>query len=113
MLLVLETTTMVSRPPTDRQTIDLENAGSCTAWNVSFMAKFCTDRKTEKFNSGYTIVYLQVTNLFLSMCGQDAFLKLRSLMSPKKLVDTPFKEIIAQKSCRTSTGTKIETSSSH
>ena len=92
LLLVLETTTMVSRPPRDRQTLDLQNAESCTAWIMSFVAKCRAEKREDKVNSG-TIVDLQVTNLFLSICGQDALLKLRSVMSPKKLLDTPFKEI--------------------
>ena len=47
----------------------------------------------DKINTDGTFVDLQVTNLFLSICGQDALPKLRSLMSPKKLLETPFKEI--------------------
>ena len=90
---MLETTTRVSRPPNDRQTLDLRNAESCTGWIMSFVANCRTEKKTDKVNNDGTIVDLQVTNLFLSICGQDALLKLRSLMSPKKLLDTPFKEI--------------------
>ena len=93
LLLVLETTTMVSRPPNDRQTLDLQNAESCTAWIMSFVAKCRAEKKENKVNNDGTIVDLQVTNLFLTICGQDALLKLRSLMSPKNLLDTPFKEI--------------------
>ena len=84
---------MVSRPPNDRQTLDLQNAESCTAWIMSFVAKCRAEKKEDKVNNDGTIVDLQVTNLFLSICGHDALLKLRSLMSPKKLLDTPFKEI--------------------
>ena len=90
---MLETTIMVSRPPNDRKTLDLQNAESCTAWIMSFVAKCRAEQKEDKVNNDDTIVDLQVTNLFLSICGQDALLKLRSLMSPKKLLDTPFKEI--------------------
>ena len=93
MLLVLETTTMVSRPPDDRQILDLQNAESCTAWIMSFVAKCRAEKKKDKVNINGTILDLQVTNVLLSICGQDALLKLRSLMSPKKLLDTPFKEI--------------------
>ena len=84
---------MVSRPPNDRQTLDLQNAESCTAWIMSFVAKVCTEKKEDKVNTDGTILDLHVTNPFLSICGQDALFKLRSLMSPKKLLDTPFKEI--------------------
>ena len=35
----------------------------------------------------------EVTNLFLSMCGQDAIIKFRSLMSPRNVIDTPYKDI--------------------
>ena len=93
LLLVLETTTMVSKPISDRKTLDLQKAESCTAWIMSFVAKFCAEKKEDKGNTDGTIGDLQVTNLFLSKCGQDALLKLRSLMSPNYLLDTPFKEI--------------------
>ena len=90
---MLETRTMVSRPQNDRQTFDLQNAESSTAWIMSFVAKCRAEKKEDKVNTDVTIVDLQVTNLFLSICGQDALLKLRSLMRPKKSLDTPFKEI--------------------
>ena len=32
-------------------------------------------------------------NFFLSMCGQDAVIKLSSLISSKNLMDTPYKDI--------------------
>ena len=84
---------MVSRPPNDRQTLDLQNAESCTAWIMSFVAKCRAEKKEDKVNTGSTTVDLQVTILFLSICGQDAFPKLRSFMSPEKLLEFPFKEI--------------------
>ena len=60
---------------------------------MSFEAKGRADKKEAKVNSDGTIQDLKVTNHFLSMCGQDAIIKLRSLMSPGKLIDTPCKEI--------------------
>ena len=86
--------TMVPRPPNDRQTLDLQNAEPCTAWIMFFLAKCCAERKKkeDKVNTDDTIEDLQVTNLFLCICSPDALLKLRSLMSPKNLLDTPFKE---------------------
>ena len=90
---MLETTTMVSRPPNDRQTLDPQNAESCTEWIMSFVANCRAEKKEDKVNTDGTIVDLQVKNLFFNICGQDAVLKLRSLMSPKTLLDTPFKEI--------------------
>ena len=84
---------MVTRPPNERQTLDLQNAKSCTAWIMSFVAKCRAEKKEDKANTNGTIVDLQVKNLFLTICGQDAILKLRSLMSPKKMLDTLFKEI--------------------
>ena len=90
---MLETTTMVSRPPNDQPTLDLQNAESCTAWIMSFEAKCRTKKKEDKVNTDGTIVDLQVTKLFLRICDQDAPFKLRSLMSPKKMLDTLFKEI--------------------
>ena len=84
---------MVSRRPNNRQTLDLQNAESCTVWIMSFVAKCRAEKKEDKVNTNGTIVNLEVTNLFLSICSQDALLKLRRLMSHKKLLDTPFKEI--------------------
>ena len=84
---------MVSRPATDRQILDLQNAESATAWIMSFVAKCRAEKKEDKVNTDGTVQDLQVTNLFLSMCGQDAIIKLRSLMSPRNLIDTPYKDI--------------------
>ena len=57
------------------------------------MAKCRAEKKEDKVNTDGTVQDLQVTNLFLSMCGQDAIFKLRSLMSPRNLIDTPYKDI--------------------
>ena len=84
---------MVSRPATDRQILDLQNAESATAWIMSFVAKCRAEKKEDKVNTDGTVQDLQVTNLFLSMCGQDAIIKLRSLMSPRNLIDNPYKDI--------------------
>ena len=84
---------MVSRPATDRQILDLQNAESATAWIMSFVAKCRAEKKEDKFSTDGTVQDLQVTNLFLSMCGQDAIIKLRSLMSPRNLIDKPYKDI--------------------
>ena len=58
---------------------------------------FCgeTSRRVERGQgqSDGTVQELQVTNLFLSMCGQDAIVKLMSLMSPRILIDTPYNDI--------------------
>ena len=84
---------MVSRPATDKQFLDLQNVESATAWIMSFVAKCRAERKEDRVNTDATAQELQVTNLFLSMCGQDAIIKLRSLMSPKIFIDTPYKDI--------------------
>ena len=84
---------MVSKPATDRQILDLQNAESATAWIMSFVAKCRAEKKEDKVNNDGTVQDLQVTNLFLIMCGQDAIIKLRSLMSPRNLIDTPYKDI--------------------
>ena len=84
---------MVSRPATEIQILDLQIAESATAWIMSFVAKCRAEKKTDKVNNDGTVQDLQVTNLFLSMCGQDAIIKLRSLMSPRNLIDTPYKDI--------------------
>ena len=65
---------MVSRPPADRQILDLCNSESATAWIMSPV-------KEDKINTDGTIQDLKVTILFLSMCGQDTVIKLMSLMS--------------------------------
>ena len=90
---VLSTTTIVSNSAADRQTLDLQNAESVTAWIMSFVAKCRAEKKEHKVNNDGIVQELQVTNLFLSMCGQDAIIKLRSLMSPRNLIDTPYKDI--------------------
>ena len=84
---------MVSRPATVRQILDLKNAESSTAWIMSFVVKCCSEKKEDKINTDGTIQDLQVNNLFLSMCGQDAVIKFRSLISPRNLIDTPYKDI--------------------
>ena len=84
---------MVSRPATDRQILDLQNAESATAWIMSFVAKCRAEKKEDKVNNDVTVQDLQITILFLSMCGQDAIIKLISLMSPRNLIHTPYKDI--------------------
>ena len=84
---------MVSRPATDRQILDLQNAESTTAWIMSFVAKGRAKKKENKVNNDGTVQDLQVTNRFLSMCGQDAIIILQKLMSPRNLIDTPYKDI--------------------
>ena len=90
---MLLTTTMMSRPSTDRPISDLQNAESASAWIMSFVAKCRAEKKEDKVNTDGTVQDLQVTNFFLSMCGQDAIIKLRSLMSPRNLIGTPYKDI--------------------
>ena len=60
---------------------------------MSFVAKCRAEKKEDKVNTDGTIGDLQITNIVLRICGHDALPKLRSLMSHKKLLDTPFKEI--------------------
>ena len=83
---------MVCRPAaTDKQILDLQNAQSSTAWFMSFVAKCRAEKR--KVNNDGTVQDLQVTKLFLIMCVQDAIIKLRSLMSPRNLIDTPHNDI--------------------
>ena len=84
---------MVSRQTVDRKTLNLKNAESDTAWIMSFRAKYRPEKKEDKINPDGTIVDLHVTNLFLSMCGQDAILELRSLVSTRNLINNPYKDI--------------------
>ena len=72
---------------------DLQNAESATAWILSFVAKCRAEKKKDKINTNDTVQDLQVTNLFLCMCGQDAIIKFRSLISPRNLIETPYKDI--------------------
>ena len=58
-----------------------------------FRGKCRAEKKKEKINTDGTVQDLQVTNLFLDMCGQDAIIKLRSIISPKILIGTPYKDI--------------------
>ena len=90
---MLSTTLIVSRPATDRQILDLQNAKSAIAWIMSFVAKCRAEKKEDKVNNDGTVQDLQVTNFFLSMCRQDVFFKFKSLMSPRNLRDTPYKDI--------------------
>ena len=62
---------------------------------MSFLAKCRAEKKEDKINTDGTVQDLQVTNLFLTMCGQDTFIKLRSLISPRSLLDTPYKDRLA------------------
>ena len=80
----------MSRPTTDEQTLDLQNA---TAWILSFVAKCRAEKKEDKINTNDIVQDLQVTNLFLSMCRQDAIIKLSSLISPRNLIDIQYKDI--------------------
>ena len=84
---------MVSRPIADSQILDLQNAESATAWILSFVAKCRAEKKEDRINTDGTVQELQVTNFFLSLCGQHAVNKLRSLTGSKNLTDTPYKDI--------------------
>ena len=67
---------MVSRSATDRQILSLQNAASATVCIMSFVAKCRAEKKEDKINTDGTVQHLQVTNLFLSKCGQNAIVKL-------------------------------------
>ena len=84
---------MVSRRATDRKALGLQNAESGTALIMSFVAKCSAEKKEDKIKTNGSVQDLQVTNLILSMCGQDAIIKLRSLNSLRNLIDTPYKDI--------------------
>ena len=74
---------MVPRPTTDRQLLDLQNAESATAWIMSFVRKCSAEKKEDRINTNGTVQDLKVTNFVLSMCGHDAIIKLRNLISPR------------------------------
>ena len=46
---------MVSRPATDGQVLDLQNAESATAWIMSFVAKFRAEKKEYKIDTNDTV----------------------------------------------------------
>ena len=85
---------MVSRPATDRKILDLQNAEPATAWIMSFLAKCRAEKEEDKIDTNGTIQDLQVTNPFLSMFRQDAIIKLRSPISPRNLIETPYKGFV-------------------
>ena len=59
---------------------------------MSFVAKGRVEKKEDKINTDGTLVDLQVTNLFLGICGQDAIFNYRSLKRLRNLIDIPHKE---------------------
>ena len=67
---------MMSRSTADRQILDLQKAESATAWILSFVAKCQAEKKEEKINNGVTVQDLQLSDLFLSLCSQDAIIEL-------------------------------------
>ena len=72
---------MVSRPATDRQILDLQNAESATAWIMSFVAKCRAEKKEDKVNTDGTVQDLQVTNLFLSTINRVTFAMKKNVSS--------------------------------
>ena len=90
---MISTTKELSTPAIDRKILDLQNAKSATAWIMSFVAKCRAERKEDKINTHGTVQDLQVTNFFLSMCRQDAIIKLRGLISSRNLIESPYKDI--------------------
>ena len=50
-------------------------------------------RNRKEINNNGTIRDLQVTSFFLSMCSQNAIIKLKGLMNPRNLIDIPYKDI--------------------
>ena len=84
---------MVSRPTTDRQILDSTECRIRYCVDFVFEAKCRAEKKKEKINNDVTVQELQVTNIFLNMCGQGSIIKLRSLISPMNLIATPYKDI--------------------
>ena len=85
--------TVVFRQPADRKNLDLQNAESATALIIPSVAKYRAKKKEDRIKTDGSIVDLQVTHFFLSMCGYFSIIKLRGLMSPKNLIDTPHNDI--------------------
>ena len=78
---------MVTRPPTDLQILDLKNAGSATAWIISFVVKCRSEKKEDRIDTDSTIQDRQLTNCFLSMCEQDANIKCNSWKDAWKVLE--------------------------
>ena len=83
----------MSRPEVDRSYLDLQNAESTKAGIVSFVPKLRAETRKNKINTNGTTLDKPVTNLFLSMCRQDANIKLGNLMSPRISIDTLYKDL--------------------
>ena len=83
----------MSRPEVDRSYLDLQNAESTNAGIVSFVPKLRAETRKNKINTNGTTLDKPVTNLFLSMCRQDANIKLGNLMSPRISIDTLYKDL--------------------
>ena len=60
---------------------------------MSFATKCLAEKKEDKINTDGTIQDLQVINFVLSMCGQDAIINFRSLMSRKNLIGVLYKDV--------------------
>ena len=60
---------------------------------MSFATKCLAEKKEDKINTDGTIQDLQVINFVLSMCGQDAIIIFRSLMSRKNLIGVLYKDV--------------------
>ena len=60
---------------------------------MSFVANCRVEKKKDKVDTNDSVQDLQVTNLFLSLYGQVAIVKFRNLLSPRNLIDTPYKDI--------------------
>ena len=58
-----------------------------------FCREMRAEKKEDKINTVGTVQDLQVTNILLSICGQNAIIKLRSLISPRNLIETSYKDI--------------------
>ena len=84
---------MVSRTTTNRQISDLQYAESAISWILSFLVNCRAEKKEDKSSTDVTVQDLQVTSLVLSMFGQDAIIKLRSLISPRNIINTSYKDI--------------------
>ena len=72
--------------------LDLKNAKSATAWIVPSVAKCQAEKKEDRINTDDTVQDLQVTISF-SVCVGDAIIKFRSLISPRNLINTPYKDM--------------------
>ena len=74
-------------------TLDLNNKEEADCWLMAFEAKMKIKEAEDKDGNEKTHPDYQITNYFISLCGQDSLKKLCAIVSPKQLPDMKFSDI--------------------